>query len=321
MEIHIQERLILKRKFTYIFLMSLVIAFTACNRKIEKIEEKPIVQESVQKELSLSIVTTNKLLYNMVKDIAADRHSIDYMFTAKDKLWNFMYTDDSISNISRKNLFFYWGSGIEPWTDGFIDKLTKNTVGPVSISRGIKFIELGREVKYKETILKDNPYFWMNIDDYKVAMLNVKNAIQDKDSKDRDFYEKRFSEAMKVVEQYQKDIEESSKKLKDYTFVVDGDELDYFTRYYNFKTLKLYNYGLILTQKDIEENLKVEQKIAEGKNVVFLYDDEAKLKSNEALINKYKLKTANIIVYKDDIKYSDILANNLNSLESLGRVQ
>jgi zinc/manganese transport system substrate-binding protein len=288
---------------------------------VNKIEEKPVVQETIEKELSLNIVATNKLLYNMVKDIIGDRHSLDYMFTSKDKLWNFNYTEDSISNISRKDLFFYWDSGIEPWDTDFIDKLTKNKVGNVSVSRGVKFITLAREVKYKEITLKDNPYFWLSIDDYKIAMLNIKNAIQDKDTKDRDLYEKNFSKAIKEVEDYQKKLKEAADKLKDYTFVVDGDELDYFTSYYGFKTLKINNYGLILTAKQTEDNKKVEEKFKEAKNVVFLYDEEGEFKSNEVLINKYNLKTSNIIVIKDDIKYIDILANNLRSLESLSLPQ
>lgn len=311
----------MKRKLIYIVLMIFVFTLTACNKKVNKIEEKPVVQETIEKELSLNIVTTNKLLYNMVKDIIGDRHSLDYMFTSKDKLWNFTYTEDSISNISRKDLFFYWDSGIEPWDTDFIDKLTKNKVGNVSVSRGIKFITLDREVKYKEVTLKDNPYFWLNIDDYKIAMLNIKNAIQDKDTKDRDLYEKNFSKSIKEVEDYQKKLKEAADKLKDYTFVVDGDELDYFTSYYGFKTLKLNNYGLILTAKQTEDNKRVEEKFKEAKNVVFLYDEEGEFKSNEALINKHNLKTSNIIVNKDDIKYIDILANNLRSLESLSLPQ
>jgi zinc/manganese transport system substrate-binding protein len=311
----------LGKKLIYIILIIFVFALTACNKKVNKVEEKPVVQETIEKELSLNIVATNKLLYNMVKDIIGDRHSLDYMFTSKDKLWNFNYTEDSISNISRKDLFFYWDSGIEPWDTDFIDKLTKNKVGNVSVSRGVKFITLAREVKYKEVTLKDNPYFWLSIDDYKIAMLNIKNAIQDKDTKDRDLYEKNFSKAIKEVEDYQKKLKEAADKLKEYTFVVDGDELDYFTSYYGFKTLKINNYGLILTAKQTEDNKKVEEKFKEAKNVVFLYDEEGEFKSNEALINKYNLKTSNIIVIKDDIKYIDILANNLRSLESLSLPQ
>lgn len=303
-------------KVKFLLIVISAVLLVSCSKPIKQ-EEKPKVQEPVQKELSLSIVTTNKLLYNMVKDIVGERHCVNYMFTSKNKLWNFNYTEDSLSNISRKDLFFYWGSGLEPWSGGFVDKLAQNKVGPVSISRGIKFIEYGRHVKYKEATFIDNPYFWLNIDDYKVAMLNIKNSVQDKDSKNREFYEKNFAKALKETEEYQKKLKEAAEKLKEVTFVVDGDELDYFLKYYGFKTIKLYNYGIIPNAKITEENTKAEAKLNDLENAVFLYDNEEEIKVNEPIINKYKLKTTNIVVDKDDIRYIDILSNNLKSLETL----
>jgi ABC-type Zn uptake system ZnuABC Zn-binding protein ZnuA len=165
--------------------------------------------------------------------------------------------------------------------------------------------------------MNDNPYFWLNIDDYKIAMLNIKNAIQDKDTKNRDFYEDNFSNSLKEVEGYLKKLKDASDKLKDFTFIVDGDELDYFVKYYGLKTLKVYNSDIILTQEDITANEKLEQKIQGVQNLVFLYNDENNLNANKSLIDKYNIKTANIIVYKDDIRYIDILDNNLRSLSSL----
>lgn len=290
--------------------------FAAC-KSAAKVETEPNLEQTEQKEVSLNIVTTNKMLYYMVKDIVKDRHNVDYMFTSKDKLWNFSYTDDSINNISKKDIFFYLGNGTEPWSEDFVNRLSKIKVAPVNVSRGVKLISYEKEVKYKESTIKDNPYFWMNIDDYKIAMLNIKNAIQDKDSKDRDFYENNFSDSIKKIDDYQKRLKEASEKLKQYTFIVDGDELDYFTKNYGFKTLKIYNHGTTLTPEYIQKNAEVESKLIDSNNIIFLYDEEEKLKANEALIQKYNIKTANIIVYKDDMTYINILDNNLKNLEKL----
>lgn len=253
----------------------------------------------------------------MVQDIVKDRHNIDYMFTTKDRMWSFNYSDDSLNNISKKDIFFYFGTGIEPWSSDFVEKLSKDKVSPVSLSRGIKLIPYDRQLKYKESTIKDNPYFWMNTDDYKIALLNIKNSIQDKDSKNRDVYEKNFSEAIEKVEEYEKKLNEVSKKLKEYTFIVDGDELDYFTQKYGLKTLKLYNYGLILTHQDKEKIKEIESKIEDWDKTVFLYDIKEKLASDQDLIKKYNLKTCNVMVYENDMRYTDILDYNLKYLEAL----
>lgn len=307
----------MKKKNIYTLLIAILFIFTGCSKNTTKIQPKPNVEIATEKQLNLDIITTNKLLYYMVKDIVQDRHTISYMFSSKQRLWDFNFTDDSINNISKKDLFFYWGSGLEPWNSNLVDKLSKSKVGPIDISRGVKLISYDDEVKYKDIIMKDNPYFWMNIDYYKIAMLNIKNAIEDKDTKDRDFYENNFSENIKEVEVYQKKLKETADKIKDYTFVVEGDSLDYFLRFYGFKVLKVYNLAEDNNTNNIENNKTVESKIINTKNVIFLYDDESKLKSQSQLISDFNLKTANIITYKDDIKYIDILDYNLKALQAL----
>lgn len=306
-----------KKKNIYTFLIAIIFIFTACNKNTTKIQPKPNTEMDAEKVLSLNIVTTNKLLYYMVKDIVQDRHNISYMFSSKQKLWDFNFTEDSINNISKKDLFFYWGSGLEPWNSNFVDKLSKSKVGPIDISRGVKLIGYDSEVKYKDTIMKDNPYFWMNIDYYKIAMLNIKNAIEDKDTKDRDFYENNFSKNIKDVEAYQKKLKETADKLKDYSFVVEGDSLDYFLKYYGFKVLKVYNPVEDKNTSNVQDNKTVYDKITNTKNVIFLFDDESKLKSQAQLINNFNLKTVNIITYKDDIKYIDMLDHNLKALQTI----
>lgn len=307
----------MKRKKIFTLLIAVLLIFTACGKNTTKVQPKPKEEIDTEKKLNLNIITTNKMLYYMVKDIVQDRHSISYMFSSKRKIWDFNFTDDSINNISKKDLFFYWGSGLEPWSSDLIDKLSKSKVGPIDISRGVKLIGYDSEIKYKDTIMKDNPYFWMNIDYYKISMLNIKNAIEDKDTKDRSFYEDNFSQNIKDVEAYQKKLKEAADKLKDYTFVVEGDSLDYFLKYYGFKSLKVYNLTVNNNTNNIEDDKTTLDKLASTKNVIFLYDDDSKLKSQAELISKFNLKTVNIITYKDDIKYIDMLDYNLKVLQAI----
>lgn len=306
------------KKLIYILIALLIVSTTACSNKDNKPKETT-PETSVKKEnlTSMDILTTDKFVYNMVEEIVGSRHDVDYMFSSKDKIWTYEYTDDSLNNISKMDLFIYSGAGFEPWMDDFLDKLSKSKVSIINTSRGIKLVSYDKEVKYKDTVLKDNPYYWMNIDNYKIALSNIKNGIEDRDTKSRDYYEDNFSKTIKELEDYQKRLKEVSDKVKDYTFVVDGDELDYFTKYCDFKTLKLYNYGVILTPEITAQNNKVENELKDAKNIIFLYDDAQKLKSNEALINKYNIKPVNIIVYKKDLKYNETLKQNVQNLESV----
>jgi len=265
-------------------------------------------------EIYLQIMTTNKLVYYMVQDIVKEQDYVDYMFSNEADQWNFQFTQDSIDNVSKQDLFFYAGAGFEPWANDFISKLKKDSVGVVNLSRGAVLLPYKKEVKYKGTILTDNPYYWLNLDNYKVDMLNIKNAIEEKDPENRDYYDKNFSDAIELIDVQSKKLNDITQKSKDYIYLVDGEELDYFIEYNNFNSLNLSDYNsFTLNQKD--EKAIFEKKLIDAKGIIFLYKSEKELKSNETLIKKYKMKVANIIAYSANLSFSEIITMDVANLE------
>lgn len=316
----------MKKKYKYIVLLLFILLII--NGCTSKTKQKIVVNTQLEasnkiedKQICLDIITTDKFLYNMVKDISKDNHNVDYMFKNKNELWNFKFSDDSLSNIGRQDLFIYVGAGYEPWLGGFLDKLSKNKVGIINASRGVKLSSYSSEVKYKDTVIKDNPYYWMNIDNYKIALLNIKNAIQERDPQNRDVYEENFNQTIKELDAIQKRLRDISDKAKDITFVVDGDELDYFTKYLNLKVIKMCPIINSNSQTDNkDEKDKIEKRIKESKNLIFLYEDEAKLKDDTDFINKYSMKPVNLFVNNGKLKYIEMLNYNLDALEkSIGK--
>lgn len=293
-----------------ILLFLCMILLSGCNYKMQNESVKPDnneVKMETRKDIELNIVTTDKLLCNMVKSISKNMHSVDYIFKSRVDEENFQFTSDSLNNIAKKDLFIYMGAGFEPWIDDFIDKLNKNKVGVINVSRGVKLLSYNKEVKYKNTTLKDNSYYLMNIDNYKIALLNIKNSIQDKDPKNRDLYQKNFSEAVKNIETHEKDLKTVVSKLTDYNFVFSEDEMNYFIKYNGFKS--------IYTVKDSNGKWDLESKVKDLKNLVFLYNDPAVLQENADIIKKYNIKAVNIKIYNGEINYEDILKYNIEALK------
>lgn len=301
------------KKVIQILLVLFITLLTGCkySTTITKITDtKP------KNEIYLEIMTTNKLVYYMVKDIVKERHYVDYMFRNESDQFNFKFTEDSLGNVSKQDLFFYVGAGFEPWANDFITKLKKDAVGVVNISRGTTLIPYKKEIKYKDTILKDNPYYFINLDNYKVNMLNIKNAIEEKDPQNRDYYEKNFSDALKQTDVQGKKLSEIAQKSKDYIYLVKGEELDYFVKYNNFKSLNLDTYNsLSSTQQD--EKAIFEKKLKDAKGAIYLYKSAQELKSNELIIGKYNIKVANILAYKDDLSYNEIIKMDVENLEQV----
>lgn len=296
-----------------VILILLITFLTGCEYNIpitKVIDTKP------KNEICLEIMTTNKLVYNMVKDIVKEKHFVDFIFRNESDQWNFDYSQDSLENISKQDLFFYVGAGFEPWANKFVGNLKKDSVGVVNISRGATLLTYKKEVKYKDEILKDNPYYFVSLDNYKITLLNIKNAIEDKDPQNRDFYEKNFSNALKQIDEQSKKLSVISQKTKEYIYLVDGEELDYFIKYNNFKSLNVDNYNT-LAPKDQEEKATFEKKLSDAKGVIFLYKSEQELKSNEELINKYSMKVVNIQCNKDGTAFSEVLKTDVENLERI----
>ncbi|MFC0892940.1 MULTISPECIES: metal ABC transporter substrate-binding protein [Clostridium] len=305
------------KRLLCLIMLFFVVFFVSCSYKNYNNADEGIDKLAVRKNMELNIVTTDKLLYGMVKSIVKDRHVVEYMFNNRSGEVNFKFTEDSVDNISKKDLFFYVGAGFEPWIDGFVDKLDKNRVGVTNVSRGIQLLNYNKTVKYNGKILKYNPYYFMNIDNYRIMLMNIKNALQDKDPQNRDFYEKNFSESLKNFEDYRKDLKSIDDQLSSYDFIIAEDQLSYFVKYNNLNTLEI-NPGEngSIVPKDPVEKQNLEQRLGNN-NMIFLYSDETVLKNNAELLKNYNIKPVKIEIYNGDLTYEETLKYNIKNLENI----
>ncbi|MBC8059336.1 MAG: metal ABC transporter substrate-binding protein [Clostridiaceae bacterium] len=306
----------MRKKLYFILSLSIIIVIlvTGCgNKEIIKPEVPKIT-----KDLNLKIMTTNYLLYGIVKDIVKDKNDVDFMFKDEQQQWDYNFTEDSVNNISKKDIFFYTGGDFEPWSGDFVSSLSKNKVVILNVSRGLKIISRDEPLQYnyknKVTEVKDNPYYWLDIDKYKTAIFNIVRTIEDKDSINKKYYEDNYHAQLNNVDLYDKKLKEIYKGLKNYTFVVQGDKLDYFTKYMGFKVVKLpTDFSFSDTENDI--NVKIEEKLMKTDKIIFLYSNNTEVNENQSLISKYNMKSSKINVYQYKTSYLDILRENCDSLE------
>ncbi|MHC1720512.1 MAG: metal ABC transporter substrate-binding protein [Clostridiaceae bacterium] len=272
-------------------------------------------EAQASKEVKLDIVTTDRALYYMVKDIVGDKHNVEYMFRNMDSQLFFTFTDDSLYNIAKKDLFIYMGASYEPWIPTFSDKINKSKVGMINASRGVKTIALNKAGTYNDIVIKENPYYLLNYDNYKIALLNIKNSIQDKDPKNRNYYEKNFNEVVKKTEEEQAKIGKIISNISDYKFIYSEEEFGYFIKYYSMNSLWLDLNEEGSTTK-YANSQAVSAAVRNPSKIVFLYNSSKALKDNEELIKKYDLSTLRVKICRNDISYEEMLLLNESLFES-----
>lgn len=300
----------LKKILIAVVLLLMSFSMVACNSAPVKKTTGKIAFDSKNGTM-LNIMTTDKFLYNMVDEITEGNQNVEYMFKKDSDMNYLVYTDDSINNISRKDLFIYLGAGLEPWSSDFVDKLAKNKVGIINASRGVGFPTYNKQDQ--TSIDNHSQYYWLNTDNYKIALLNIKNAIEEKDSINREYYEQNFTQELKNIDSYEKETKPIYEKCKDYTFVVDSDELDYFVKSKNIKVIKYYNYK-ISSQQQKDEIDKISKKYKSVNNLIFLYDSADDLKANAELISKYNMNTVSITTGDGNMDILSILKYNADNM-------
>lgn len=298
----------------------IAVLLCSCTQQANTTKTDTNTKLEVNKDVNLKIMVTDKQLYYMVNDITGNKHTVEYMFNNRSDEKNFVFTDDSAENISKKDLFIYTGASTEPWINKFYDKLNKNKVGVINVSRGVKLLELSKQETVNDIVIKDNPFYMINIDNYRIALLNIKNAIEDRDPQNREYYEKNFSDTLKDFDMLQQKLKQMSEKLKDYVFVTQNDDLDYFIKFCGLKTVKLTSEDILsskVTPVGGTDSVTTALSSVNYKNLVYLYTDDAVFKNDTDFIKKFKMIPLNMVASKDNMKYIDVIKYNFANLKKV----
>lgn len=297
------------KKLMCLFLLFTIIIFQdGCNKNTNINSNIENTKKVIK---NLDIMVSNKYLYNIVKDIAGDKNNLEFMLKGENE--EFTYTEDSISNLAKQDLFIYTGAGFEDWADDFLSNVDKSKVSVINSSRGISFLTYSN--KNEKNYGQRNPYYLMDINNYKTMLLNIKNAIEEKDPKNRSEYETNFRNCIRTVDEYRESMKDISNKMKDYTIITDTDRFDYLLSSQNFNNIKFYrnDQGNISS----EDNQRISIEKDNGKKLCFIYDDDKDLQQNKDIIDQYGIQTIKITVYNADMDYIDVLKSNIESFKNV----
>lgn len=285
------------KKLTFVMLIVTFILFLGVKAFSNPTVANIVDSGTSDRDTLLNIMTTNKMEYEMVKTIAGDKHNVEYIFNDYKEGADPIINDNVINNISNMDLFLYSGSSPDKWCTDLRGKLNKNSVGTIDISRGIR---LSNIVVNNET--KVNPYFYIGTDEFKVLLYNVKSAVQDKDPKNREFYENNYSKTIDKLDKGIMEAKENKKDLSEYTFVTLDNNFDYLYKGLGISPAKLPE-GKTMAQYVEEE------KIDPNKLIV--------VKDTETPFNEPGYKVVNFEKYSNKMSIEELIEQNYKKLYSV----
>lgn len=324
------------KRLTFILVIMNVIFFIGINYfnylkpqiEAEASEERPD-DETQAKNVYLNIMTTDKMVYNMCSQIVNGEHNVMVMFDDAEDENNFKINNDTLNNVSKMDLFMYAGKGNEPWLDKFIEKLKKGKVGIIDLSRGTKTINNTKSLIIDNKENKYNGYYWLSPDEYKISLYNMKNAIQERDVKNRELYDKNYESMLTEISESEKELQKQSAFFKEKKVVLIGDELEYLMQYLKIDYEKISSDitgdefkkkldEICNNDKKTDDNLENENNSKENDTkVIFVLDEkqESDIIKRELGSLHNKVLNININKNKDYVEYLDEVSNSIIKLK------
>lgn len=213
------------KKLTYTLVIFTSILFFGLTFSYNPLMANPTDELDKEKDIYLNILTVNKEIYKMVKDLVVDKHNVEYLFNNEKEIKEFKINDNVIDNVLNMDLFIYNGLGYENWINEILDNSRNSNVGVINASRGIRPMT---KPLSKES--EENPYYLLGFNEYKIALYNIKTALQERDIKNRSYYEDNYNSVVKVLDEFLSKSKEELKSYKDYNIVTNTDKFDYLFR-------------------------------------------------------------------------------------------
>ena len=277
------------KKLTYALVIFTFILFLGLTFSYNPLMANPTDVLDKEKDVYLNILTVNKEIYKMTKTLVGNKHNVEYLFNNEKEVKEFKISDNVIDNILNMDLFIYNGLGYEPWINDIVDSAKNSNVGIINMSRGIRTITKDLSVEYEE-----NPYYLLGFNEYKIALYNIKTALQERDIKNRNYYEENYNKLVKELDEFLSKSKEEIKLYEDYRIVTNTDKFDYLLRELGLQAIKI---------KDNEEDINV----SKVDKIIFIYD-----KDNENIDDlKKTMKSEYTYIGLSSEEDTDVLTKNI----------
>jgi len=245
------------------------------------------------KKLLFLLFAINLFAYNVtvsiipqkfiVEKIAGDKANVNVMVLPGDSPETYSPKPQQLLSLKHSSIYFEIGV---PFEKAWINKF-------IAINPKIKLVDMTKGIKKTK-----NPHIWLDpiylIQEAKI----VENALIQKDSKNRSYYEKNYKEFVKEAKLTNKKIENLLKNLKQRTFIIFHPSLYYFAKRYNLNEIALEKEG---KEPGLRYMMRL-IKIAKEKNIKIIFTSpEFSQKSAKFIAQKIGGKVVSFSPLKYDI--------------------
>lgn len=172
-----------KQSLVVFVVIILICSLLACAKR----SEEPVQMKK------LKVITTLFPLYDMAKNIGADKADVSLLVPPGVEAHSFEPKPSDIVRINEADVFVYTGKFMEPWAEDVIKGAVNKNLVIVDASRGTIMIP-GAFHDEGEPAGSLDPHIWLDFDNAGIMVKNILQAFQIKDSANKALYEQKAVE-------------------------------------------------------------------------------------------------------------------------------
>ncbi|WP_234120225.1 metal ABC transporter substrate-binding protein [Clostridium hydrogenum] len=207
----------LKKFFFSLILVVAIFSFTACSTATNSNNSnklKVVVSFNAMKELTYAIGKNKIEIINMTPN-GTEPH--DFEPKTRD-----------ILALQDAKVFIYNGLDMESWVDKTLKSIDNKNLIKVEASNGIKPI---KNTSSNEHGIYD-PHAWLSLKAAEIESKNIKNALVKADPKNKNYYEKNYSDFKTQIDNLYDEYNNKFKNIKNKSFVTGHAAFGYLCRDY-----------------------------------------------------------------------------------------
>jgi zinc transport system substrate-binding protein len=302
-------------KFKQVFVLFIVIilvgSFFACTKRI---------QESSRMK-KLKVITTLFPLYDMAKNIGADKADVSLLLPPGVEAHSFEPKPSDIVKINEADVFVYTGKFMEPWAEDVIKGAANKNLIVVDASRGTKMIP-GVFHDADEPAGSLDPHIWLDFDNAKIMVKNILQVYHLKDGANKDFYEQKAENYSNKLTELDSSFKTTLAMCKNKTIVYGGHyAFGYLAKRYGLKYLAAQGVSPD-SEPTANDLIKLVEQIKKDKIRYVFYEELTSPKIAETIAGETKTKMLLLNAahnlsrdqFEQGLSFFDILKKDLENM-------
>lgn len=174
----------------------------------------------------LKVTASFYTMYDFAKKIAGDKADVSVMVPSGIEPHDWEPSTSDILDLEKADMFIYNGGGMEPWANDILSSLQNKRLTVAQASNGIAAIE-------------SDPHVWLDPENAKAELLNIKNAFAGADPENAAYYEDNYSKYAAEFDSLDIEFSETLKPLPGRDIVVAHEAFSYLCAAYGLNQIAI----------------------------------------------------------------------------------